>query len=118
MSSRMFKDRIIAYKKGDLYIAVSLEFDLLAEGNSIIQAIERLRDATIGYLKMCCKDNELDSEIYRKAQKKYQDVYDLFVELSNKKVKGNDEKKKEMELVAKETWSAQSTYSPDKFRHA
>lgn len=118
MRSRMFKDRIIAYKKGDLYLAVSLEFDLLAEGNSIMQAVKRLRDATIGYLEMCCKDNESDSEIYRKAPKKYQDVYDLFIELSKKGAKGNDQKKKEKKLMEKETSSLQFTYNTDRLCHA
>lgn len=31
---RIFKDRVIAYKRGNNYLAVSLDFDLLAEGNS------------------------------------------------------------------------------------
>ncbi len=48
------------------------------------QAIDRLREATIGYLKMCCKDNEPDKEIYRKAPKKYFDLYELFKELKEK----------------------------------
>lgn len=118
MLSKMFKDRIVAYKKGDKYLAVSLEFDLLAEGTSIIQAIKRLNDATIGYLKMCCEDNEPDSEIYRKAQKKYQDIYYLFIELSSKKIKKDDEKKKEIELMKKETLSVQRTYNTDRLCHA
>lgn len=71
MQPRIFKDRVIAYKKGAKYLAVSLEFDLLAEGKNIKEALDRLYDATTGYLKMCCYDNEPDSEIYRKAPKKY-----------------------------------------------
>lgn len=75
MLERFFKDRIIAYKKNTTYLAVSLEFDLMAEGKSIRQALERLYDATSGYLQMCCEDNETDEEIYRKAPKKYQNMY-------------------------------------------
>jgi hypothetical protein len=118
MPKRIFKDRIIAYKKGKKYLAISLEFDLLAEGNSIMQAFERLHDATVGYLKMCCEDNEPDSEIYRKAQKKYQDIYNLFVELSEKKRKREDEKKKEKALRAKEISSIQRTYDSQSLCHA
>ena len=115
MSSKIFKDRIIAYKKGNSYLAVSLEFDLLAEGNSIAQALKRLHDATSGYLKMCCKDNEPDSEIYRKAAKKYQDLYELFVELTQKKRKKEAEKKEENRLRKKETSSSQVTYNTQEF---
>lgn len=111
MASRIFKDRIIAYKKGKKYLAVSLEFDLLAEGKTIIQALERLHEATSGYLEMCCQENESDSEIYRKAPKKYQNIYDLFVDLSEKKRKKEEEKRKEKELRVKETSSTQLTYT-------
>jgi len=72
MTSRIFKDRIIAYKKDDKYLAVSLEFDLLAEGDSIMKSLKRLNDATLGYLKMFIEDDEPDFEIYRKAPKKFQ----------------------------------------------
>src|SRR4030042_6241728 len=111
MTSRIFRDRIIAYKKGNKYLAVSLEFDLLAEGDSLIQSLERLLDATSGYLKMCCEENEPDTEIYRKAEKKYQDLYELFVELTEKKSKKEAEKKKEKELREKGIFSSQLTYN-------
>ncbi len=111
MKIRTFKDRVIVYKKGQKYISASLEFDILAEGKNPIQAIERLYEATSGYLEMCCKDNESDDEIYRKAPKKYQDMYNLFVELAEKKRKKEKEKKKELSLRKKEITSAQLTYS-------
>lgn len=84
MKQRIFKVREIAYKKDSKFLAVSLDLDLIAEGGTMGQAIDRLREATIGYLNMCCKDNEPDSEIYRKAPKKYFDLYDLFKELNDK----------------------------------
>ena len=118
MSPRIFKDRILAYKKGETYLAVSLEFDLMAEGNSIEQAFDRLQDATAGYLKMCCNDNEPDSEIYRKAPQKYQNIYDLFIELSKKKRKRESEEKKEEQLREKETSTIQRTYNTQNLCHA
>lgn len=111
MPSRIFRDRIIAYKKGNKYLAVSLEFDLLAEGDSLLQSFKRLHDATSGYLKMCCEEKEPDSEIYRKAEKKYQDLYELFVELSEKKSRKETEKKKGKELSEKGIFSSQLTYN-------
>ncbi len=118
MKTRTFKDKVIAYKKADKYLAVSLEFDLLAEGENIMQALERLYDATSGYLYMCCEDKEKDEEIYRKAPKKYHDLYNLFVELSEKDVKKENEKKQEKVLMAKEVSSAQWTYNSKNLCHA
>lgn len=118
MPQRIFKDRIIAYKKEGTYLAISLEFDLLAEGNSIVQAFKRLHDATEGYLKMCCEDNESDAEIYRKAPQKYQNMYDLFIELTEKKRKKQSEKKKEEAMREKEISSIQLTYNSQSICHA
>ena len=118
MPPRIFKDRIIAYKKGGNYLAVSLEFDLLAEGNSIMQAFERLQDATAGYIKMCCDDNEPDNKMYRKSPQKYQNMYDLFIELSEKKRKKETEKKKEEAMSEKEISAMQRTYNTQNICHA
>lgn len=116
MSGRkFFKDRIVAYKKGKIYLAVSLEFDLLAEGETIKEAIDRLYDATVGYLQTCSEEKEEETEIYRKAPKKYQELYKLFVELSEKKRKKEEEKKREQELLKQEMNTAQRTYSSQSF---
>ena len=85
MKYRIFTVREIAYKKDSKFLAVSLDLDLMAEGKTMGQAIDRLREATEGYLTMCCKDNESDNTIYRKAPKKYFDLYALFKELDEKK---------------------------------
>ena len=84
MKHRIFTVREIAYKKDSKFLAVSLDLDLMAEGKTMGQAIDRLREATVGYLTMCCKDNEPDKEIYRKASKNYFDLYELFRELKEK----------------------------------
>ncbi len=118
MTSRFFKDRVIAYKKGASYLAVSLEFDLLAEGDSIKEALDRLHDATAGYLKTSCLENEPDNEIYREAPKKYQNLYKLFVELREKKRMKAEERKKEQRLLKNETQTAQRTYSSKSFCYA
>ena len=110
MSLRFFRDRVIAYKKGEIYLAVSLEFDLLAEGGSIEEALKRLYDATIGYINTCCSDGEVDREIYRKAPKKYQTMYELFVELNKKERKKEEEKKTEEKLIKQEIQTSQRTY--------
>lgn len=118
MPIRFFKDRVIAYKKGNIYLAVSLEFDLLSEGKTIKETLDRLYDATFGYLKNCCLENEPDEEVYRKASKKYQKLYELFVELDGKKRKRKDEKGEEEKLIKKEIQTAQRTYSSQSLCHA
>jgi len=118
MPLRFFKDRVIAYKKRGSYLAVSLEFDLLANGSSIKEVLDRLYDATTGYLKTSCMENEPDNEIYRPAPRKYQDLYKLFVDLSEKKRKREDEKKEEKRLLKKETQTAQPTYSSQSLSYA
>ncbi|MFA5855318.1 MAG: hypothetical protein WC846_03490 [Candidatus Gracilibacteria bacterium] len=118
MPLRFFKDRIIAYKNGDSYLAVSLEFDLLASGDSIKEALDRLYDATTGYLKTCCLESESDREIYRKAPKKYQDLYELFVDLGEKKRMKEGEKKQEEKLLRQETHTAQFTFSSEQLCYA
>lgn len=74
-TTRTFKDRIITYEKAKIHIAVSLDFDLIAEGDNINTAMSRLDESTSGYLEMCCKDNEPDAKIYRKAPQEYQDKW-------------------------------------------
>ncbi len=53
---RTFRDKVLA---------VSLEFDLLAEGENIMQALERLYDATSGYLlKQICPGFFVDDSLF------------------------------------------------------
>ena len=118
MQARIFQDRILAYKKDNKYLAISLNFDLLAEGKTLKESLDRLYDATWGYLKMSCLENEPDEEIYRAAPKKYHEMYELFVELSMKKRKKEKEKRTEQRMMNKETYSALSTYTSESLCHA
>lgn len=85
IAMRTFTVRQIVYKKDSKYLAVSLDLDLLAEGKTMGEAMDSLHEASIGYLTMCLQDNESDEIIYRKAPKKYFDLYELFKELDAKK---------------------------------
>lgn len=84
---RTFTAREIVYKKNSKYLAVSLDFDLFAEGSTSGEAMDRLHEASVGYIIMSCEDNESDENIYRKAPKKYFDIYELLKELDEKKKK-------------------------------
>ena len=110
---RFFRDRILTYKDNDQYIAVSLEFDLFAEGKSSGQALERLVDATMGYLQVCVEDNEKNENIYRPAPQKYQKMFALNEEigkiLSRKTAKGTLERKAQ-NLIKKEAQGTCKTY--------
>ena len=87
MRVRTFTAREMVYPKGSKYLAVSLDFDLFAEGSTLGEAMDRLKEASIGYIRVSCKDNEADKEIYRLAPKKYFDIYELLKELDEKKKK-------------------------------
>jgi hypothetical protein len=92
--NKIFQTRVVIYKKDNLYLGVALDFDLLVQGKSPSQTMARLDDCIGSYLKMCLKDNESDEEIYRKASKKYFDVYNLFLDLQKQKVKSKKEQLK------------------------
>lgn len=113
MPKRYFQDRIVVYKDEGQYVAVSLEFDLFAEGDNPMITLKRLFDATIGYLKVCIEDNEPDMVIYRKAPKKYQDMFDksqtLAKFLTGKQKKGIL-KRKEQNIIKKETHTMFKSY--------
>ncbi|MBI5753972.1 hypothetical protein HZA40_02400 [Candidatus Peregrinibacteria bacterium] len=82
---RIFTSKIICYKKDQLFLAVALNFDLISEGSSMPEALTRLDNNVKSYLVMCLEDNETDEQIYRKAPKKYFDMYELFRELDEKR---------------------------------
>lgn len=99
MTEHSFRAREICYQEGEDFHAISLDFDLFAEGKTREEAMQRLRDATMGYLLLCIQDNELDEEIYRTAPKKYHDMFQYYLEeaktprKSEKKKKGKYHKK-------------------------
>ena len=85
MASKVFKTKVIAYKKEDYFLAIALDFDLMAQGKSMGQVLDRLDDCIKSYLIMCIEDKENDKEIYRKAPKKYFGLYNLFLDLEKQK---------------------------------
>lgn len=107
MQARFFIAREMVYPKDSKYLAVSLDFDLFAEGSTKGEALDRLREASIGYLSVCLEDNEPDEKIYRKAPKKYIDIYDLLKEL--------DENKKKNSLTG---FAGQEVYNERELTHA
>jgi len=84
---RTFQTKALAYKKDNLFLGVALDFDLVVQGKSLGEAIDRLEDCIKSYLTMCVEDNEPDNKVYRKAPKKYFDVYELILDLQKSKIK-------------------------------
>jgi len=82
---RTFQTRALAYKKDNLFVGVALDFDLIVQGKSLGEAIDRLEDCIKSYLETCVEANESDKQIYRKAPKKYFDIYALFLDLQKNK---------------------------------
>ena len=107
---RTFHSKVIAYRKDDAFLAVALDFDILAEGYTMGDALDKLQDAINGYLAMCLADKESDKEIYRKTEKKYFDIYNLFEEL--------DDKKAQKELIKLDGFAGLKVYNPTELSHA
>lgn len=51
VNEKEFTLRIFAYQKGGLYYACSVDFNLVAQGHSLQQALDRLKDSIIFYVK-------------------------------------------------------------------
>lgn len=115
MPRKFFIDRIISFKDNDVYVAVSLEFDIVAEGDNTDQAIERLRDATLGYLEVCVEDKEPDEMIYRLAPEEYQkmwkEMYEIFGPVPSESTRGSI-KRRETKMQKKEVHTRTETYEP------
>lgn len=99
MASRSFRSKVICYKKDDCFLAVALDFDLMVQGKTMGEAMDRIDDNIRSYLKMCLEDNEIDKQIYRRASKKYYDLYDLFLELGKKRTEKGKTRYKEQCLA-------------------
>lgn len=114
MGQRIFKDRIVSFKEKGIYIAVSLNFYIVAEADDLDTAIERLKDATLGYLEVCLEDNESDELIYRPAPEEYQDMW-VDVHEINKFVPPKTQKgilkKKETNILKKEVRTRTEVYA-------
>lgn len=85
MSSRIFKTRLIVYRKNDYYLAIALDFDLMDQGSTFAETLGRLDKNIRSYLSACLVEGESDTEIYRQASKKYQDMFDMFEEWEKNK---------------------------------
>ncbi len=115
MSRKFFIDRIVSFKDNDIYVAVSLEFDIVAEGNNTDQSIERLRDATLGYLEVCVEDKEPDEMIYKPAPEEYQkmwkEMYEIIGPAPCESTRGAIKRKK-TKMQRREVHTRTETYEP------
>ena len=120
MPVRYFSDRIVVYKEGDTFIAVSLNFDLIAEADRFQLALKRLEDAIKGYLLVCVEDKEPDEKIYRSAPKKYQEKFSLSAELPKimTSKKRNVLEKKQKDLLKQQPQAIVRTFDSRTLAHA
>jgi hypothetical protein len=95
MQRKKFTSQLVAYKKGNVFIAVALDFDLFVEGSSLGNALNMLDESIRGYLIMCIEDGESDDQIYRKAPQKYFDIRSLIIDEAKKVRKTATNKVKE-----------------------
>jgi len=76
-------------EKPNYYIGVCLEFDLIQEGKTIPEAMEKIKSASISYLKTVIKFNMDDDLLNRMAPKEYWEKFKIF----QKKKKAEEKRK-------------------------
>lgn len=65
--------RTIIFKKGKVFEAVCLDFDLIEEAKTLVEAKNQIKEAVVGYVQNVCKNNLSDELLNRHADKKYWD---------------------------------------------
>ena len=76
-------------ERPNYYIGVCAEFDLIQEGKTIPETMERIKEASINYLKTVIKFNMSDDLLNREAPKEHWRKFKLF-----QKKKVDEEKRK------------------------
>lgn len=66
-------------EKPNYCIGVNLDFDLIQEGKTAPETMERIREASLGYLKTVIKNNLSDDLLNRSAPKEYWGKYRKFL---------------------------------------
>ena len=62
-------------EKPNYYIGVNLDFDLIQEGKTAPETIEKIKEASLGYLETVIKKNLSDDLLNRPAPKEYWERY-------------------------------------------
>jgi hypothetical protein len=77
--------RAIIFKSGKQFRAVCLDFDIIEEAETMVEAEKQIKEAVVGYIKNICKNNLSDELLNRPAEKKYWDIYYKYLEYINKR---------------------------------
>jgi len=62
-------------EKLNYYIGVNLDFDLIQEGKTAPETMEKIKDVSLGYLETVIKNNLSDNLLNRPAPKEYLEKY-------------------------------------------
>ena len=72
-------------EKPNYYIGVCLEFDLIQEGKTIPEAMEKIKSASISYLKTVIKFNMDDDLLNKRAPKEHWKKFRNFLKAEEKR---------------------------------
>ena len=98
-TKRQGKFTLFVYReKPNYYIGVCLEFDLIQEGKTIPETMERIKGASTSYLKTVIKFNMDDDLLNRKAPKEHWKKFKLFQKKKKEEEKRRDWEKRLQEL--------------------
>lgn len=62
-------------EKPSYFVGVNLDFDLIQEGKTAPETMERIKEASLGYLETVIKKNLSDNLLNRPAPKEYWEKY-------------------------------------------
>lgn len=66
-------------EKPNYYIGVNLDFDLIQEGKTALETMERIKEVSLGYLETIMKKNLSNELLNRPAPKEYWEKYRIFL---------------------------------------
>jgi len=72
-------------EKPNYFIGVCLEFDLIQEGRTAQETMERIKEASFGYLETVIKKNLSDDLLNRPAPKEYWKKFKAYLEYLKRK---------------------------------
>jgi len=104
-------------EKPNYYIGVNLNFDLIQEGKTPEETMQRLKDASLNYLKTIIKKNYPDDLLNKPAPKEYWIKFEKFLKREVKEIKKRTETlKKELEEKKRKYWETylqEQIYTPN-----
>ena len=110
------KFTLFVYKeKPNYYIGVCLEFDLLAEGSSLEEAMQRIDKICWNYLQIVIENNWSDELLNKSAPKEYWEKFIKFLKIKMME-RMEERERRERQRQYWENYIKEQIYNPNIFK--